>query len=61
MTRPTCKTPSPSKETAESSWKKRIARSLVETGVVGNAFTGKIVLNFNCGSISDMEKVERIK
>lgn len=42
-------------------FKKHLSEFLQDKGIVQGHFTGKLVLNFNCGSISDLEKTERIK
>ena len=40
----------------DTGWKKRVTSTLKDFKIVGEKFTGKIVLNFNCGSISDLKK-----
>lgn len=42
-------------------WKSELGNTLKSLGLVGGAYTGKIILNFNEGSISVVERQERLK
>ena len=42
-------------------WKKEIARLLRSLDLVGDQYTGRIVLNFNLGTLVDLERTERLK
>ncbi len=45
----------------KTKWKKEIIELLKKYNLITKDFTGKTVLNFNQGSITDIEKTERIK
>ncbi len=44
-----------------NNWKNELGNTLKSLGLVGGAYTGKIILNFNEGSISVVERQERLK
>lgn len=41
--------------------KKRLVEILRELYIVSNTFTGKVVINFGQGGITDIERIEKIK
>lgn len=50
-----------SKPKLASNWKIELGSALKTLGLVDGSFTGKIVLNFNEGGISAVERQERLK
>ena len=45
----------------QANWKKMLAETLRSLGIVKVNTTGKVVVNFNQGGITDIEKTERLK
>ena len=47
---------------AESAdWKKDLAAILKRLDLIKSDYTGKVIVNFNQGGITDLEKTEKIK
>ena len=45
----------------DNNWKAVLSDTLKRIGVIKVDMTGKIVVNFNQGGITDLEKTERLK
>lgn len=45
----------------DSNWKKVLSDIMKGLGIVKVDMTGKVVVNFNQGGITDIEKTERLK
>ena len=54
-------TSSTSKRVLADGWKKEIAQTLRQLGLVDEGYTGKVVLNISRGVITDVERSERLK
>jgi len=59
------KVPEPRRKTLKSDIsidsKKTLVEVLRELHIVSNTFTGKLVINFGQGGITDIERIEKIK
>jgi len=44
-----------------SDFKKKLAELLRELSIISETFTGKVVINFGQGGITEIERIEKIK
>lgn len=44
----------------KTDWKSELLRVLCETGLIQDDYSGRVVINFNQGGITEVEKVEKV-
>jgi len=45
----------------KAGWKEELLKVLRATGVISESYSGRVVINFNQGGVTEVEKVEKLE